>query len=244
MKKNLFSASFALLFTLLLVTVSTAEEAKAPAYNSFEEKFAYAIGVEMGSNLKQNSIELDLDALVEGMTDGYEGNETVMTKEEIAKVSALGMEKLRAKAQAKHIADIAENLAKGEKFLADNKTKKGVKTTESGLQYEVITEGKGEMPKASDRVSVHYTGTLIDGTVFDSSYKRNAPATFQVGGVIPGWIEGLQLMKTGAKWKLYVPSALAYAERGAGNAIGPNETLIFEVELLEILPVPTANAPE
>lgn len=235
MKKNLISASLALLFTLMLVTVSTAEEAKAPAFKSFEEKFAYAIGVEMGSNLKQNSIELDLESLVKGMTDGYKGGETLMTKEEIAEVSALGMEKLRTKAQAKHIRDIAENFSRGEKFLADNKTKKGVKTTDSGLQYEVITEGKGEMPKATDKVSVHYKGTLIDGTVFDSSYKRNEPASFHVGGVIKGWTEALQMMKTGSKWKLYVPSALAYGERGAGNAIGPNEALIFEVELLEIL---------
>jgi FKBP-type peptidyl-prolyl cis-trans isomerase len=224
----------------MLVTVSAAEEAKEPAFKTFEEKFAYAIGVEMGSNLKENAIELDLDSLVKGMTDGYNGNELAMTQEEIAEVSALGMEKLKAKAQAKHIADIADNLAKGEKFLADNKTRKGVKTTDSGLQYEVITEGKGEMPKATDKVSVHYTGTLIDGTVFDSSYKRNQPATFQVGGVIRGWVEALQMMKTGSKWKLYIPTELAYGERGAGREIGPNETLIFEVELLEILPAPEA----
>jgi len=235
MKKNLISASLALLFTLMLVTVATADEAKAPAFKTFEEKFAYAIGVEMGTNLNQNAIEVDLDALMKGMSDGYKGNEPVMTKEEMVQIRNEGIQKLRAKAQAKRIKDTADNLATAEKFLADNKTKKGVKTTKSGLQYEVITKGTGDMPKATDQVTVHYRGTLLNGTEFDSSYSRNTPATFSVGGVIPGWVEALQMMKTGAKWKLYVPPALAYGDRGTPNGtIGPNELLTFEVELLEI----------
>ena len=236
MKKNLISASLALIITLMLATVATAEESKTNPYKTFDEQFGYSIGVEVGATLKSNSMELDLDALLKGVTDGFEGNETVMTKEEIDAVKAKAMEKIRAQAQAKRIKDIAGNLEKSEKFLAENKTKKGVTTTETGLQYIVITKGTGAIPTAADKVKVHYTGTLIDGTVFDSSYKRNTPATFQVGGVIKGWIEGLQKMKTGAKWKFFVPPALAYGERGAGQAIGPNEALIFEVELLEILP--------
>ncbi len=236
MKKSLISASLALIVTLMLATVSTATESKESPYKTFEEKFGYAIGVEVGTTLKSNTIELDLDALMKGLTDGFNGKETVMSPEEMDAVKGKAMEKIRAQAQAKHIKDMAGNLDKAEKFMAENKAKKGVISTDSGLQYEVITKGTGPMPTATDRVSVHYTGTLIDGTVFDSSYKRNKPATFQVGGVIPGWVEGLQMMKTGAKWKLYIPPALAYGERGAGKEIGPNETLLFEVELLEILP--------
>ena len=242
MKKNLISASLALIMTLMLVTVATAEESKANPYKTFEEQFGYSIGVEVGATLKSNAMELDLDALLKGVTDGFKGNDTVMTKEEIDAVKATAMEKIRAQAQAKRIKDIAGNLEKSEKFLLENKTKKGVTTTETGLQYIVITKGTGAIPTATDKVKVHYTGTLIDGTVFDSSYKRNAPATFQVGGVIKGWVEGLQKMKTGAKWKFFVPPALAYGERGAGQAIGPNEALIFEVELLEILPEAKADA--
>jgi FKBP-type peptidyl-prolyl cis-trans isomerase FklB len=132
-------------------------------------------------------------------------------------------------------AEVAKkNKAEGEAFLAENKKKEGVKTTASGLQYKVIKPGKGKKPKSSDTVTVNYRGTLIDGTEFDSSYKRGQPATFQVSGVIPGWTEGLQLMEEGAKWQLFIPSNLAYGERGAGGVIGPNATLIFEVELLSI----------
>lgn len=236
MKKTLLAASLALLCPLMLITTATAQDAKPSPYKSFEEKFGYSIGVEVGSTLKSNTIALDLNALIKGITDGFKGNKPAMSEEELAAVKNQAMEKIRAQAQAKHIKDSADNLAKSEKFLASNKTKKGVKTTASGLQYEVITTGKGKKPKATDQVKVHYSGTLINGTVFDSSYKRNSPATFQVDGVIPGWVEALPMMTTGSKWKLVIPPALAYGERGAGNAIGPNETLIFEVELLEILP--------
>jgi FKBP-type peptidyl-prolyl cis-trans isomerase FklB len=132
-------------------------------------------------------------------------------------------------------AEVAKkNKAEGEAFLAENKKKEGVKTTPSGLQYKVIKPGKGKKPKSSDTVTVNYRGTLIDGTEFDSSYKRGQPATFQVSGVIPGWTEALQLMEEGAKWQLFIPSNLAYGERGAGGVIGPNATLIFEVELISI----------
>jgi FKBP-type peptidyl-prolyl cis-trans isomerase FklB len=132
----------------------------------------------------------------------------------------------------------AKNLAAGEKFLEENKAKEGVKTTTSGLQYKVITEGKGESPKPSDNVSVHYRGTLTSGKEFDSSYSRNAPAIFPVNGVIPGWTEGLQLMKPGSKYQFVIPPQLAYGDRGAGGDIGPNETLLFDVELLEVNPTP------
>lgn len=235
MEKRLISASLSLLFTLMLVTAAIAEDAKKSPYQTFEEQIGYTIGMEIGTNLKTNAIDLDLDALVKGITDGFHGNEKLMSDAEMNQAKTTAMEKM----QAKRIKTTVDNLEKSKKFLAENKAKKGIKTTESGLQYEVITKGKGDTPKATDQVKVNYEGTLIDGTVFDSSYKRNQPATFQVNKVIAGWVEALQLMKPGAKWKLYIPPALAYGERGAGNSIGPNEALIFEVELLEILPAAT-----
>ena len=234
MKKTLVSASITLLFTLAIASISMAADAKSP-YTTFEQKFGYAIGVEVGMTLKSNSLDLDLDALLNGITDGYKDNPKALTEEEIKEIKDEAIKKIQAKAQAKRIKDAAENLKIGEKFLADNKGKKGVKTTKSGLQYIIVEEGKGESPKATDTVKVHYTGTLINGTEFDSSYKRLQPATFPVNGVIAGWTEALQLMKPGAKWKLFIPAELAYGENGAGNSIGPNETLLFEVNLLEVV---------
>ncbi|VVS94342.1 FKBP-type peptidyl-prolyl cis-trans isomerase [Desulfoluna spongiiphila] len=232
MKKSLISASLALLITLTMVTVTLAEEAKEGALKSFDEQIGYTIGMEIGTNLKSNALELDLDALIKGIQDGFHGNEQLMTSEEMMATKTKAIEKM----QAKRIKMTVDNLEKANAFLAENKTKKGITTTESGLQYEVITKGKGDTPKASDKVKVHYRGMLLDGTVFDSSYKRNEPATFQVDRLIKGWTEALQIMTTGSKWKLYVPPALAYGANGNGPKIGPNEALIFEMELLEIVP--------
>ena len=152
--------------------------------------------------------------------------------------------KLQRASEASFKKEAAENLVKETEFLAENGKKSGITTTESGLQYEVLTQGSGAMPTATDKVKVHYKGTLLDGTVFDSSYDRDTPIEFQLNGVIKGWTEGLQLMKIGSKYKFYIPSKLGYGERGAGQVIPGNATLIFEVELLDILPPDPAPAPE
>lgn len=236
MKKTFVSVSLALIFTVVLSTAAMSEEKKGP-YTSFEQKFGYAIGVEVGMTLKSNSLELDLDALIQGITDGYNDNEKALNPEEIQTIKDQAIKKIREKAQAKRIKDASDNLKKGEEFLAENKKNEGVKSTDSGIQYIIMEEGKGDSPKVDDTVKVHYAGTLIDGTEFDSSYKRLQPASFPVNGVIKGWTEVLQMMKPGAKWKVFIPSDLAYGEKGAaGGAIGPNETLIFEINLIEVLP--------
>ncbi len=201
-----------------------------------KDKLSYAIGMDMGGSLKRNAIDVDVDALMKGIKDSLAGGKMLLTEQEQKEILVAFQKEFQAKQQEKMKAQAEKNKKEGEAFLADNKKKKGVKVLPSGLQYKVITEGKGPSPKDSDTVTVNYRGTLIDGTEFDSSYKRNEPATFPVKGVIKGWTEALQLMKEGAKWQLFIPANLAYGERGAGNMIGPNSTLIFEVELLKIGP--------
>jgi len=201
-----------------------------------KDKLSYAIGMDMGGSLKRNSIDVDIDALVKGLKDALAGGKMMMTEQEQRETLMAFQKEFQVKQQEKMKALAETNKKEGEAFLAENKKKKGVKTLPSGLQYKIITEGKGASPKETDTVTVNYRGTLIDGTEFDSSYKRNEPATFPVKGVIRGWTEALQLMKEGAKWQLFIPSDLAYGERGAGGTIGPNATLIFEVELLKIAP--------
>ena len=197
-------------------------------------KASYSIGVQMGSQLAPMKDLLNQDAIMMGFKDTLNGTQPKLTLEEMQTVIQEFQKSIMEKQQAEKNAASANNSAEGEKFLAENKTKDGVKTTASGLQYKVITAGTGATPKATDTVVTHYSGTLINGKVFDSSYKRNAPATFPVNGVIKGWTEALQLMKVGAKWQLFIPASLAYGERGAGANIGPNQVLIFEIELLEI----------
>ncbi len=201
-----------------------------------KDKLSYAIGMDMGGSLKRNSIDIDIDALVKGLKDALAGGKMMMTEQEQRETLIAFQKEFQTKQQEKMKALAEKNKKEGEAFLAENKKKQGVKILPSGLQYKIITEGKGASPKETDTVTVNYRGTLIDGTEFDSSYKRNEPATFPVKGVIKGWTEALQLMKEGAKWQLFVPSDLAYGERGAGGTIGPNATLIFEVELLKIGP--------
>ena len=195
-------------------------------------KESYSVGYQFGQNLKKMETDLDANVLSAAIRDALSGKESRLSDEEMRAALTNLREKTVASMQASAKEQAQKNLAEGQKFLAENKTKEGVKTTESGLQYKVIAEGEGPSPKAGDTVTVHYRGTLVDGTEFDSSYQRGEPATFPLKGVIPGWTEALQLMKKGSKWVLFIPSDLAYGERGAGNRIPPNSTLIFEVELI------------
>lgn len=200
------------------------------------DRLSYALGLSMGNNFRSSGIEkISVNDFADGVAAVFYGSTPKMTydeaKEEIRKFFT-EMEERQREAAAK-MGEV--NKAAGEAFLAENGKRVEVKTTESGLQYEVLVEGTGAQPKADDSVEVHYTGKLIDGTVFDSSVERGVPATFGVTQVIPGWVEALQLMKVGAKWRLFIPSQLAYGPQGAGNIIGPNSTLIFDVELLKIV---------
>lgn len=207
-----------------------------PSLKTDKEKLSYSLGFDYGRRapIPPGSVDLDSKAFGAGATDGVSGAKPAMPEEELQKVLTDFQQQMRAKmaAAAQQAAD--ENKKTGEAFLAKNKKEKGVVTLPSGLQYKILKEGKGAKPKAADTVSTHYRGTLIDGTEFDSSIKRGQPAEFPVGQVIKGWTEALQLMPVGSKWQLFIPSDLAYGQQGAGNIIGPNSTLIFEVELLEI----------
>jgi FKBP-type peptidyl-prolyl cis-trans isomerase FklB len=198
------------------------------------EKVSYGIGLNIGKNFKKDGIEVDLELLVKGVKDALAGSKPLLSDAEIREAMTAIQKELQAK-QADRAKNAGEkNKKEGEDFLAENKKKEGVKTTKSGLQYKVIKAGTGKTPKAADTVVTHYRGTLIDGTAFDSSYDRGEPATFPVGKVIKGWTEALQLMTVGSKWQLFIPSALAYGEDGAGDDIGPNSVLIFEIELVAI----------
>jgi FKBP-type peptidyl-prolyl cis-trans isomerase FklB len=201
------------------------------------QKSSYAIGMNIGRNLKRDSVDVDPAVLLRGLKDALAGNKLLLTDDEAkAALTALQTE-VRAKEEAKAKAAALENKQAGEAFLAANKTKEGVVTLPSGLQYKIITAGTGPKPTAEDTVVCHYRGTLVDNTEFDSSYKRKEPLKIPVGGVIKGWTEAIQLMPVGSKWQLFIPSDLAYGERGApGSPIGPNSTLIFEVELISIEP--------
>jgi len=208
--------------------------ADAPELKTDKEKISYSIGMDIGGNLKRGSVEVDPDLLTRGLKDSYSGGKTILTEDQARQALEDFQKTLMAK-QAETMNILSEkNKADGGKFLAENAKKAGVKSLPSGLQYREITPGKGKSPKAADTVTVHYKGTLIDGTEFDSSFKRGEPATFPVSGVISGWTEALQLMKEGAKWHLFLPPNLAYGERGAGRDIGPNATLVFEVELISV----------
>jgi FKBP-type peptidyl-prolyl cis-trans isomerase FklB len=208
--------------------------ADPPELKTDKEKISYSIGMDIGGNLKRGSVEVDPDLLARGLKDSYGGGKTILTEEQ-ARQALADFQKTLMERQAETMKILSEkNKAEGEKFLAENAKKEGVKVLPSGLQYKEITPGTGKSPKTADTVTTHYKGTLTDGTEFDSSYKRGEPATFPVSGVIPGWTEALQLMKEGAKWQLFVPPNLAYGEKGAGQVIGPNATLIFEVELLTV----------
>lgn len=220
---------------LLLAACNQKPGSEKVSLESDMQKQSYAIGMDIGESLKNTSMEIDKAALDAGIAAVLDkDSKPLMTKEEAGKVRAAFFKGQQQKAMAERQAAAGKNKEAGEKFLAENARKDGVKTTASGLQYKVIKEGTGPKPAATDRVTVNYEGTLIDGTVFDSSYKRGKPVTFPLNQVIKGWTEGLQLMSEGSKYKLFIPSDLAYGARGAGNRIGPDETLIFTVELLGI----------
>lgn len=204
--------------------------------DSQEAKVSYILGTNVGSQFKNEDIAIDEHALLAGITDATEGNPPRMTQEEIVAVLQSFQEQQVAKQEAAMKEASEANQQEGEQFLSENAAKEGVVTLESGLQYKVIKEGEGSSPKEDDVVQVHYQGNLIDGTEFDSSIKRGVPAEFGVNQVIPGWTEALQLMKEGGKWELFIPPELAYGPGGTGGPIGPNQTLLFEVELLKILP--------
>ncbi|MCC6550721.1 MAG: FKBP-type peptidyl-prolyl cis-trans isomerase [Ignavibacteriaceae bacterium] len=203
-------------------------------FKTQKDSVSYAIGADIGKNLKMNELDVDLKMLYMGMKDAIVDSNTVLTEDEMQDVMVRYQTELMAKKDEKNQVIGKTNKEAGEKFLADNAKKEGVVTLPSGLQYKVITKGNGASPKATDKVTTHYRGSLIDGTVFDESYQRGEPIEFPVNGVIAGWTEVLQLMKVGDKWEVYIPSNLAYGDRGAGAAIGPNATLIFTIELLKV----------
>ncbi len=206
-----------------------------------DDNISYSLGFSMGSRFIRDGLDINLEMFQEGIKDGFTGSKQILNEEEMQKTMMALQQKMMAKRQTEHMKEMEErrnlgeaNKEKGEKFLEVNKAKEGVTTLESGLQYRILKKGTGASPKATDTVKCHYKGTTIDGREFDSSYKRGEPATFALNRVIKGWTEGLQLMKEGGKWEFFVPSELAYGEKGAGPNIGPNEVLIFEVELLGI----------
>ncbi len=214
---------------------ATAAKTAAPlTLKTSKDKFSYALGMKMGANLHKQSVPVDANILERGLKDGLAGAKTLLTDEEAQAAIVEVQTDLRKKQQEKMQVEGAANKKEGESFLAANKGKDGVVTLPSGLQYKILKEGAGPKPTAADSVVCNYRGTLINGTEFDSSYKRGQPATFPVTGVIKGWTEALQLMPVGSKWQLFIPSDLAYGERGPAPEIGSNATLIFEVELLSI----------
>jgi FKBP-type peptidyl-prolyl cis-trans isomerase len=210
------------------------KSATALTLKTAKDKTSYAVGLNIGNSMRKDGVDIDPSILARGLKDALGGGKTLLTDEE-AKTAMVALQNdLRKKQEAK-LQQVGEtNKQEGEAFLAANKTQDAVVTLPSGLQYKVLKEGTGPKPSASDSVVCHYRGTLLNNTEFDSSYKRGQPATFPVGGVIKGWTEALQLMPVGSKWQLFVPSELAYGARGAGANIGPNATLVFEVELLSI----------
>jgi FKBP-type peptidyl-prolyl cis-trans isomerase FklB len=217
---------------------ATKSAAAAAPLTTEKQKFSYALGMQigtgLGSNLKKQNVEVDWNLVSQGMKDSAAGAKTRLTQEEMKTVLSAKQAEVQKQQQAKMQEAAAKNKVEGEAFLSANKSKEGVVTLPSGLQYKILTAGTGPKPVATDSVKCNYKGTLINGTEFDSSYKRGQPATFGVSQVIKGWTEALQLMPVGSKWQLFIPSNLAYGERGAGAEIGPDSTLIFEVELLSI----------
>jgi len=201
------------------------------------DRFSYSVGINLGRDLKRQRIPLNIDPLLKGLSDALTNAKPLMTDGEIRLAIAKMRQKVAAQ-QAEFARSAMDNLKRGKEFLTENARKKGVILLPSGLQYRIIEHGDGPRPKPSDTVVVNYCGTLIDGTEFDSSYKNGRPATFTVARVIKGWQEALQLMRKGAKWELFIPSDLAYGEAGAPPVIGPNEVLIFQVELLDIKKAP------
>lgn len=228
-RKNIIIISVCI---VLLFTIGCAE--KKIELKEQKDKESYSLGYQFGKNLKFQETEINFDVYMSGIRDALEGKEPRLTQEEIRSTINSLQQRLAATQQKAQKEKAEKNLAEGKAFLEENAKKEGITTLPSGLQYKVISEGFGRTPQKSDTVTVHYRGTFLDGTEFDSSASRGQPQSFRVDGVIPGWTEALQLMKEGAKWELFIPSALAYGERGIPQRIPPNSTLIFEIELVSI----------
>lgn len=222
-----------LALTLLMAPASLALAQDKLDLKDPKVRSSYAIGADIGINMKRQDLDLNPKAVAAGITDAF-ADKLGLTPAEMKEVLTAFQADLSVRMEARQKAAGEENLKKGQTFLAENAKKDGVKTTATGLQYKVNKAGTGKTPKASDTVKVHYHGTLIDGTVFDSSVQRGEPISFPVNGVIPGWTEALQMMKEGDKWQLFIPAKLAYGEQSPGGKIGPNSTLIFDVELLAV----------
>lgn len=239
MKKYALSLAIASTLALQACNQSAQEpdgtaEADEVALETSSQRLSYGMAYGLGQRLAQDEVPLDIEAFTAGLEDAVAGGEARMTTEEIQAEMQAYQEQAMAEQQAEVAAQGEANQAAAEEFLAENAEREGVVVTDSGLQYEVIEEGEGASPGPEDTVEVHYTGTLLDGTEFDSSRERGETVTFGVGQVIPGWTEALQLMSPGAKWKLYIPADLAYGQGGAGGVIGPNSALIFDVELVSV----------
>jgi len=232
MTRNLALKWIAVMTVLLLAAPAAA--ADSAAMGTQKKKVSYGIGVDLARNFTRMGVEFDVDTLAEGMKDALSGRKLLMTDEELRTTLTAYQTELKEKQMQAMNTMAAENKKTGDAFLAENKTKEGVVVLPSGLQYKVLKAGDGRKPTATDSVECHYRGTLINGTEFDSSYKTGQPATFKVSGLIPGWTEALKLMPAGSKWQLFVPPELAYGARGAGRDIGPNTTLIFDLELIAV----------
>lgn len=233
MRKLLILAAGVIVSLALTNTVSAQQQVNSVKPTTAKDTTSYAVGQQIGKSLVDQRLDLDLNMLLAGLRDMMSGK-PLLSDDALQSAMTKLQQETMARMQAENAKKGEAAKAKGEAFLAENKKKPGVMTTPSGLQYKVVTEGKGKKPTKENTVKVHYTGTLIDGTVFDSSVKRGEPIEFPLGGVIAGWTEGVQLMPVGSKFVFYIPSDLAYGTNGAGSTIGPNETLIFEVELLDI----------
>src|SRR6266480_4695830 len=229
---------FILIVSASLLALPLFGQKKSPQLKDQKEKVSYAIGMNIGLNLSRQKVDINPDLLAAGIKDAIAGKPQ-LTQDQVKDVMAQFEKDMEQKQKATG----EKNKTDGAKFLEENKKKEGVKTTASGLQYKAVKEGTGPQPKATDMVTVNYRGTLIDGTEFDSSYKRGQPATFPLNGVIKGWTEGLQLMKAGSKYQFFVPPNLAYGDRALGPDIAPNSTLIFDVELLGVKPAEAGPSP-
>lgn len=230
MKMNLVAAAF----LSLGVSTAMAADSQAPKLKTDVDKLSYSIGTDLGKNFKRQGISISPDALALGLKDGMNGGKLLLTEQQMKDVLNKFQKDLMEKRSTEFKKQAEDNKSKGEAFLKENKKKEGVVTLPSGLQYKIIKKGNGPKPNKDDVVTVEYTGRLINGEVFDSTEKTGKPATFKLSQVISGWTEALQLMKQGATWEIYVPSDLAYGSRSVGGPIGPNETLIFQIQLLNV----------
>ncbi|MBI2823171.1 MAG: FKBP-type peptidyl-prolyl cis-trans isomerase [Planctomycetia bacterium] len=213
--------------TALVAATAVAQEPQRPAAGDMKAKASYSLGYRIGSSFKKQGLPLDAQSVIKGLQDGIAGAKPPISEKEMEEILQAFQQQVATQLPEK-------NKKEGDAFLAANAKKQGVKTTKSGLQYKVVKDGTGPVPKPTDTVKTHYRGTLLDGSQFDSSYDRGEPATFPVNKVIPGWTEALQLMKVGSKWQLFIPAELAYGPRGYPPDIGPNSTLVFDIELLGI----------